>query len=118
MSSHTVSNPATTYATPMSFLDTSVNATGNILTGNANFACTAQNLGIVTGTTTFTQCDATTAPETSSVSTDITPTFTGLCAPNTLVTLYSPRITYDLFGMPLQTAEHYPIPPSVLCTNE
>ena len=73
----------------MSFLNTSTNAAGNTLTGNANFACTAQNLGIVTGASTFTQCNATTPPVTTSASTDTTPTFTGLCAPNTLVTLYN-----------------------------
>lgn len=95
MSAKVISTPVTTYATPMSFLNTSINAAGNTLTGNANFACTAQNLGIVTGTTTFTQCDATTSPVTVSSSTDTTPTFTNgsapedLCAPNTLVTLYN-----------------------------
>jgi len=90
MSAKTISTPTTTYATPMSFLDTSTNAAGNILTGDAVFACTAQNLGIVTGTTTFTACPAlASGPATTSLSTDTTPTFTGLCTPNTLVTLYT-----------------------------
>ena len=74
----------------MSFLDTSINASTNRLTGDAEFACTAQNLGIVTGATTFTQCAApVSAPITTSSATDTTPTFTGVCLPNTLVTLYN-----------------------------
>jgi hypothetical protein len=78
----------------MSFLSTSINASANRLTGDADFACTAQNLGIVTGITTFTQCAApVSAPATTSSTTDTTPTFTGSCAPNTLVTLYNGATT-------------------------
>jgi hypothetical protein len=98
-----INNQIVTYPIPMSFLDTSVNASGNTLTGNANFACTAQNLGIVTGVTTFTQCTTPSgAPATASAETDTTPTFTGSCLNNTLVTLYN--------GVNALT-------PSVLCTG-
>ncbi len=80
---------ATTYAAPMAFFDTSTNNTGNVLTGDASFACTAQNLGFVTGTSTFTQCAAPSIPVTTSESTDTTPDITGTCLPKTLVTLYN-----------------------------
>ena len=80
MSAKTISTPATTYATPMSFLNSSLNALGNTLTGDAVFACTAQNLGIVTGTTTFTPCYPLEDPPSSvSAPSDTTPTFTGYC---------------------------------------
>lgn len=93
----------------MSFLDTSINNTGNTLTGDAIFACTAQNLGIVTGKTTFTPCTATTAPMTVSASTNTSPTFTNkpgpenTCLPNTLITLYNGTT---------------PLIPSALCSAE
>lgn len=90
MSETSISQSSVAYSTPMSFLDTSTNASANRLTGDANFACTAQNLGIVTGLTTFTQCVAPlSAPVTTSSVIDTTPTFTGVCLPNTLVTLYN-----------------------------
>ncbi len=106
MSAKAISTPSETYATPMSFLDTSINAEfdtstpaaiaakkKNTLTGNAVFACTAQNLGIVTGTTIFTPCSAPEfAPATVSLLTDTTPTFTGVCRMNTLVTIYADDI--------------------------
>lgn len=105
MTQKTVSTPAETYSTPMSFIDTATNAAGNTLTGDANFACTAQNLGIVTGTTTFLPlCLAPeNAPATVSSKTDTTPTFTGVCTMNTLVTVYADNVIMN---------------PSVLCQED
>lgn len=77
---------------PMRFVGTSVNMSSNTLTGNAEFACTAQNLGIVTGTTTYVQCIAPGSPSvanTVTTTTNTTPTFTGSCQNNTLITLYT-----------------------------
>lgn len=80
MSSKTISTPAMDYTTPMSFLDSSLNALDNTLTGDATFACAAQNLGIVTGKTTFTPCySLEDAPSSLSSPYDTTPTFTGYC---------------------------------------
>lgn len=92
-----------TYATPMSFIDTSTNDAGNILIGDVNFGCTTQNLGIVTGTSAFSQCSAPGAPTTTDPATDFTPTLTGTCTPKTLVTLYAENWNYDQYGMPTRS---------------
>jgi len=93
------------YPVPMTFnrgtfaaLDTSISGTTlpslpgtpNILTGDAVFDCTSQNLGIVTGTTRFSQCTAPSAPTVSYQYQAITnPTLSGTCTTGALVTLYS-----------------------------